>query len=335
MWTSALHALGFTNIFIGRRSAKTGTVDSARAFRLLLTELRVLREQVSELHTGLLGGASGKAQPTLTPASPHLAAGALYGTLLGSFRLYRAQAEVPLGGSRVVLDLCRYLVAHAGRVVPREVLLELLWPEQAPAAPATHRLHVAVSTLRHLLDEPLADHSLLLMEDEGYRIGADSVVTDCDLFELRYDHAKACLDRHNAPAAAESFRDALAVYGGEYLADSPYAEWALGQRAHFAERRLNALTALCEFATAEGSLLAVMEYAQAILAVDNLRERAHRQLMRAHYLMGQRSCAIRQFRVCADLLEQELGTAPSLQTKNLVEAIMNDAELPGEVPLFA
>src|SRR6266545_1871043 len=292
MWTSALHALGFTNIFIGQRSAKPGTVDSARGFRLLLKELRVLREQVSDLHTGLLGGASGKAQPTLTPASPHLAAGALYGTLLGSFRLYRAQAEVPLGGSRVVLDLCRYLVAHAGRVVPREVLLELLWPEQAPAAPATHRLHVAVSTLRHLLDEPLADHSLLLMEDEGYRIGADSVVTDCDLFELRYDHAKACLDRHNAPAAAESFRDALAVYGGEYLADSPYAEWAL-------------------------------------------RQRAHRQLMRAHYLMGQRSCAIRQFRVCADLLEQELGTAPSLQTKNLVEAIMNDAELPGEVPLFA
>ena len=76
---------------------------------------------------------------------------------------------------------------------------------------------------------------------------------------------------------------------------------------------------------------AVQEYARAILAVDNLREQAHRHLMRAHYYLGQRASAIRQYRACAADLERELGAAPSLLTQQLHEAICRDHNLPAEV----
>ena len=67
--------------------------------------------------------------------------------------------------------------------------------------------------------------------------------------------------------------------------------------------------------------------------IDNLRERSHRHLMRSHYRLGQRACAVRQYRTCARLLADELGLRPSHETQQLFAAIRDDAELPDEAPL--
>jgi len=56
-----------------------------------------------------------------------------------------------LGHNKHVLELCRYLIAHAGRATPRDELRDLLWPEVEPEQ-ALHRLHVTISRLRHLVD---------------------------------------------------------------------------------------------------------------------------------------------------------------------------------------
>jgi two-component SAPR family response regulator len=93
--------------------------------------------------------------------------------------------------------------------------------------------------------------------------------------------------------AATAFRVALATYQGDYVADDPYAEWAREQRMHFSERLLNALTFLADDAWQERNLTGLVEYARQVLEVDELRERAHRHLMRAHYMLGQRACAVR------------------------------------------
>jgi DNA-binding SARP family transcriptional activator len=94
---------------------------------------------------------------------------------------------------------------------------------------------------------------------------------------------------------------------------------------------LSALTALCDYAAQRRDYGTVEEHARAILAVDNLREQAHRHLMRAHYFLGQRAAAIRQYRACQADLQRELGVAPSLLTQQLHEAICHDRELPAEI----
>ena len=53
--------------------------------------------------------------------------------------------------------------------------------------------------------------------------------------------------------------------------------------------------------------------------------------MRAHYYLGQRAAAIRQYRACAADLERELGAPPSLLTQQLHEAICHDHHLPAEI----
>jgi DNA-binding SARP family transcriptional activator len=297
----------------------------------VLAELHALRSQVATLQQLVL-----QREPALLPTVRRGFDGVdgvgvppLFATFFGGFTVYRDRRRLSIGSSRPVCELGTYLMAHAGKSVARDALMDLLWPEVDPAR-AAHRLHVAVSDLRRIVDEPgLA--SLVRMQDDSYQIAEWSVATDCELFEQHYQRGKRLLAHGDQDAATTAFEAALQLYAGEFLADHPYLEWAAQKRAHFAERHLSALTALCEGAAQRRDFRAVEEYARAILAVDNLREQAHRHLMRAHYHLGQRASAIRQYRTCTADLDRELGATPSLLTQQLHEAICHDHNLPPEI----
>ena len=256
----------------------------------------------------------------------------LYATFLGRFTVCRANAPLALGRSRTAVQIAQYLMARGRRPIPREELVEWLWPEVEPVR-ATHRLHVAISELRHVLDPAVGGSSAITFGDDAYSMTAGLVTTDTDLFEERYDRARRCLAKQDSAGADAEFRAAVDLYRGDFLEDEPFAEWAQARRAHFAENRLTALTFLCEHAAEDGRMATVLEDARQILEIDNLRERAHRHLMRAHYALGQRACALRQYLICAAILDRELGVLPSQPTQELHRAIQEERALPGEVPL--
>jgi DNA-binding SARP family transcriptional activator len=304
---------------------------------LLLAELQVIRCEVHELSEALLHrggdfGAGPRAGATDTASADH-GLPPLYATFFGRFAIFRAGERLHLGQSRAVVELCRYLIARSGEPVQREEIIELLWPDAEPER-ALHRLHVAVSGLRRILDAPGAVKSVIQLEDERYTIADEAITTDCALFEARYREGRTLLSRPDGATGAASLRAALSLYRGDYLSDQCYAEWTHQARAHFMERRLSALTLLTEYAANSGDLAGVLEHATEILEIDGLRERAHRHLMRAHLALGQRACAIRQYQTCTELLEQELGVEPSRLTRQLYEAIRVDSELPPEVRLL-
>ena len=295
----------------------------------VLAELDALRMQVAALQRLLL-----QREPLPFASAGRIGtevAGAptLFASFFGGFTLYRAGRRLSLGGSRPVCELGTYLIAHAGRAVARDALMDLLWPEADPAR-AAHRLHVAVSDLRRIVDVP-GDTSVVRLQDDSYQIGACSVATDCELFEQHHQRGRRALSQGDRASAAIAFDAALQLYTGEFLADHPYLEWAAQKRAHYAEQQLGALTALCEYAAERRDYAAVEDYARAILVIDNLREQAHRHLMRAHYHCGRRASAIRQYRTCTADLDRELGARPSLLTQQLHDAICHDNPLPGEM----
>src|SRR5712691_3073032 len=320
-----------------RNATSANTLDAPRGpvhivEGRVLAELYALRSQVAKLQQLVLQrepawsatNSSSRGLPLMGDPSgvPAIARGLdgvastgeppLFASFFGGFTVYRDHRQLSIGSSRPVCELGTYLMAHAGRCDTGAALMDLLWPDVDPAR-AAHRLYVAVSDLRRIVDSPgLA--SLVRLQDDSYQMAACNVSTDCELFEQHYQRARRHALNGDDDAAATAFEAALDLYTGEFLADHPYLEWAAQKRAHFAERQLGALTALCEHAAHRRNFGAVEEYARAILAVDNLREQAHRHLMRAHYNLGQRASAIRQYRACAADLERELGAAPSLLT---------------------
>jgi hypothetical protein len=66
-------------------------------------------------------------------------------------------------------------------------------------------------------------------------------------------------------------------------------------------------------------------YAERQLALDPWREEAHRQLMQALYLCGQRSAALAQYERCHATLARELDVEPTRETTNLYKRIRDAA----------
>src|SRR5690606_41756351 len=70
-----------------------------------------------------------------------------------------------------------------------------------------------------------------------------------------------------------------------------------------------------------GDLAAAAEVHRAALEKDATLEVAHRGLMTIFAHQGQRDRALKQYGVCVDALADELGVAPSQQTRTLYDEI--------------
>ena len=83
----------------------------------------------------------------------------------------------------------------------------------------------------------------------------------------------------------------------------------------------------------DGQIALALQYGERLLADDPLREHAHRQLMRLHYLRGDRAAALGAFERCRDLLKRELATAPGKETLELAALIESSDALPSPAPV--
>ena len=75
-----------------------------------------------------------------------------------------------------------------------------------------------------------------------------------------------------------------------------------------------------------------LSLAQRWLDVEPWDENAHRQLMRALALNGQRNLALAQYETCRCLLQEELGVEPGVETTTLYEQLRDGADVQGPVP---
>lgn len=93
---------------------------------------------------------------------------------VGGLKIRPAAREVTLAGETIKLtpkefDLLEYLARNAGRVVPRERILDRVWGEDEYIDPRT--LDVHIRWLREKLEEdPSSPRMLLTVRGEGYRL---------------------------------------------------------------------------------------------------------------------------------------------------------------------
>src|SRR5262249_38285739 len=105
----------------------------------LRTEVAVLQRLVLERESAPFVGASPGVSRVATLADA--AEPPLFASFFGTFTLYRKHRRLSIGSSRTLSELGTYMIAHAGKAIARDALMEMLWPEVDPAR-AAHRLHV-------------------------------------------------------------------------------------------------------------------------------------------------------------------------------------------------
>ncbi len=218
-----------------------------------------------------------------------------------------------VGGRQGRLVLA-YLVCERHRAVRREELAELLWGDRPPDS-WTASLSAVVSRLRRLFTEARLDGADAIVSTAGsYQLvlPADAVV---DLEELvgAVDEAEAATSTGDAPTAGEAAARAESIAARGFLGDD--CDWVDRQRDVVRDLRVRAMTALSGAQLGAGSASRAVDAARDALALDELREASHRQLMRSLCAAGERAEALRVWERCRTTLVEELGVDPSPETE--------------------
>ena len=247
---------------------------------------------------------------------------------LGLFQAKLDNQPITSFESGKVRALLVYLVLEAGEPHSRDELIGLLWPDR-PESTARANLRQAVANLREAIGDHAAQPPFLLIVGDTLQFNRQSdYELDVALFD---DQLQQCANHMHrrlgaCPVCAEHLRAGIELYRGDFLtrfyqSSQEFDEWALLVRERLHRAALEALYHLADYHERQANYTAVQQYALRQVELDPWREEAHRQVMRALALSGQRSAALAQYEKCSRLLADELDLEPSSATKDLADQI--------------
>jgi len=220
-------------------------------------------------------------------------------------------------------QLLALLLAHDGPV-PREQIIERLWPDLSPRAADTS-LRVSLHHLRRLLEPHLGGkvRSRYIQAEGGLIWFSRQPEVWVDLDQLRsvLQQADAARLAGRLEEAARLLEDACRLYKGDLLADDPYALSDL--RDYWRERCTEALDWLGYYYWLNaGSPEKAIQTFQRRLAVEEYHEPTHQALMRIYLGAGQTDRVRHQYKACEEALATHLGVQPSPVTESLLRLAM-------------
>jgi DNA-binding SARP family transcriptional activator/predicted ATPase len=240
---------------------------------------------------------------------------------LGLPRLERDGCPVEVD-TRKAIALLAYLALMGSQ--SRDALAALFWPEYDQS-------HARAGLRRTLsaLNKALAGEGLLVDREN---VGLDpTAVIRVDVLAFRA-HIAAC-DQHGhppaevCPACLSPLAKAAVLYRDDFLAGfslrdaAGFDDWQFFQSESLRRELAAVLEKLVRGYHRQGNQEAAITAARRWLALDPLQEPAHRQLMLLYAWAGERAAALRQYRECVRVLDEELGVPPLEETTALYERI--------------
>lgn len=176
---------------------------------------------------------------------------------MGGFAVRVGDDEVPLSawGSRRARQLCKRLAVAAGQPVPREQLIEMLWPDELEESRMGARLSVLLSNIRRVL---------------GGGLIADRAAVALDVASVELDLRRL----YDALADGDDL-GAVRAYVGPVLPEDAYDDWASDAR----DLALRAVIGAHRRLASGGAVDEIVHHASAILELDPYDERAHELLV--------------------------------------------------------
>jgi DNA-binding SARP family transcriptional activator len=245
----------------------------------------------------------------------------------------RLRAQPVRVDTRKAIALLAYLLVEGGEQ-PRDSLAAMLWPESN----RQRSLGALRRTLTALRSAGASPWLRIDRNSVGCLARPDLWVDTHEFGRLlratgSHGHSAAGL----CPQCRPILQQAIELWRGDFLAgfslaDSPaFDDWQLLQQESLRRQYAGSLHKLVRLTADAGEYPSAIELARQWLQLDPLNEPAHRALMRLHANTGQRSLALRQYRDCVRVLEEELGVPPLEATTALYDAIQA-GELAAERP---
>ncbi|MBC8532023.1 BTAD domain-containing putative transcriptional regulator [Gehongia tenuis] len=223
-----------------------------------------------------------------------------------------------------VWKLFKYMLVNRSQPVSIDKLIDMLWPDGDCENPLK-ALYTLMYRLRSILRKGCGDRELILFQHNSYLWNPDVPCwIDADEF------ASLCKGAEDQEIGIgnqiDLYREALALYTGDYLTDSAYENWVISISGYYKRMYTSAVLNLCKlYASAEdyGKIVATCERA---IELNPYEETLHEMMIRALIHMDQISQGIAQYEYIAQLLYKELGVQPSEALQTLYRQMHHSEE---------
>ncbi|MEM7344568.1 MAG: BTAD domain-containing putative transcriptional regulator [Chloroflexota bacterium] len=245
--------------------------------------------------------------------------------LLGQFSLQRGVDFIPDDAwpRPIVLRLFQYFVLNAGVALPKDQILDDLWPETDPAK-AWNNFRTVYSLLRKVLEpymRPKAPNRYVTVTGETYTFDLPRTAhIDVAEFETVVRHALRQRDTADALSISPMLLTALQSYS-TVLPDLPYESWLLEPRERIQTLYIEGCLYVSEAYLAQGNNAEAVVWAKRTCHNAPWLEAAYQTLIRAYARQGQRTVALQTFAEATTQLKQELDVEPSPVTQWLAERL--------------
>jgi DNA-binding SARP family transcriptional activator len=222
------------------------------------------------------------------------------------------------------LLLC-YLLLNKMHPQNRERLSAVFWGDQ-PAPIARKNFRNTLWRLRQML-------FITGMRPEDYLHISDESITiiqyapcwlDVEIFEAAA-HWAHLPDADLQPEQVSELEMAVDLYTGDLL-ENNYEDWCIYDRERLRLMNLNMLHKLMVTYSTAGKYETGLCFGERILCYDNTREDIHRQMMWMYWRSGNLSGALAQYKLCAQIMRDEVGVRPMESTRRLYEQILHSPQ---------
>jgi DNA-binding SARP family transcriptional activator len=192
-------------------------------------------------------------------------------------------------------QILKLLIAERHRSVFCDEIISLLWPPNS--SPDTRGVRYFIHELRDQLEPGGAvrpPSSFVLATRGGYALDHRHVWVDADAFEALVTEGCAAAGRDD-DTAQRLIREGVELYRGDFLADEPYAEWALHERDRLRDLVAGALRTLAAIETRRDDLAAATATLVRLSELEPFDIDVHRELFSLLLARGRRSETLRRY----------------------------------------
>lgn len=243
---------------------------------------------------------------------------------LGNFCVWREEDLIGQKewGREATIQLFQFLITNRHRHgLHKEQIIDQIWTESDTKA-GQQNFKVALHGVNKVLEpgrKSRTDAKYIIRQGVTYQLKLDEIWIDVEVMDQLITLGNQQIIDH-PELARKAYYEAIELYEGTFLPNRLYEDWTSEERERIQLLALNALISLGEMQVKENPLESI-RLAQQILQIDHAWEDAYRIQMEAYFEKGNRPMAIKTYRQCQKVLDEEFGIGPLPETKKLYKLI--------------
>lgn len=217
--------------------------------------------------------------------------------------------------------LLQYLMVNRNKAVTRQQLIEVLWPDGESDQPekALKNLVYRVRALFSAANIPFAQDTIVYNNNTYMLNNKLDWALDFEQFEDLYN--KAADTARPAGERIGCYRNAIALYHGDFLGEHLYEDWVLPYNTYYRTlffKCVEQMLVLLEREELFEEMEAVCNHA---LTFDRFEEQFHLAYMKALVGQNKKAAAVSHYHHLSDMFFKELGVTPCDELRELYKQL--------------